>query len=108
MRCLPAESKADALWQCRDKKAAAAGEKAGLKQADKGGAKQAEQQGIPNKADAKLSFGRIEVGKGKATCLEPVAMVLGSPSPVLQRAHCYSLLGRHGLDRAYLSLACRA
>ena len=81
MRCLPAESKADAVLHCRDKKAAVAGEKAGSKPADRGAAKQAVQQGIPDKADAKLSFGRIEVDKGKATCVEPVAMVLGSPSP---------------------------
>ena len=85
---MPAESKGDALLQCRDKKAAAAGEQAGSKLADKVAAKQAVQQQIPDKADAKLSFGRIEVEKGKATCVEPVAMVLGSPSPVLQCAQC--------------------
>jgi hypothetical protein len=88
MRCLPAESKADAKLQCRDKKAAAAGEQAGSRLVEKVAAKQAVQQQVPDKADAKLSFGRIKIEKGEATCVEPVAVVLGSLSPVLQCAQC--------------------
>lgn len=64
------ESQTDA--GCRDRKGAAKGDKkSGAEQAEKSSTKQTAQHKIPVEADAKLSFGRIEIDKGKAHIQRP-------------------------------------
>ena len=56
------------LLLCREKKAGAS-KKGGEEQAKKQGSKPVIQQHIADEADAKLSFGRIEIDKGKVMYL---------------------------------------